>query len=87
MISSLPPGETKFQGFLSRGNFREGLPNKTNIFFKFLKQKVKYFFTFFSSIPLSDFSYAALEKSVSPSRGETKSFINQNVTEFYGFHS
>jgi very-short-patch-repair endonuclease len=27
--------------------------------------------------PLSDFSYAALEKSVSPSRGETKSFINQ----------
>jgi hypothetical protein len=37
--------------------------------------------------PLSDFSYAALEKSVSPSRGETKSLVNQNVTDFYGFRA
>jgi hypothetical protein len=52
-----------------------------------LETKREVFFHCFSSAPLSDFSYAALEKSVSPSRGETKSFINQNVTEFYGFHS
>ncbi len=41
----------------------------------------------FSISPLSDFYYAALEKSVSPSRGETKLFTNQYVTGFYGFRA